>query len=62
MIIVTKLNDDPIVINAEMIKSLESHPDTIMTLLSGEKIIVKESVEVIIERVVAYKKVILGIV
>ncbi|MCH7787526.1 MAG: flagellar FlbD family protein [Chloroflexi bacterium] len=45
MITVTRLNDTRFVLNAEQIKTVESTPDTIITLLTGEKLMVKESPE-----------------
>ena len=56
MIRLTRLNDTELVINAEMIEFVEAIPDTIVTLVSGKKIMVNESVEQIVERVVEYKK------
>ena len=54
MIRLTRLNDRPFVLNAEQIKLLESTPDTMITLLSGERLIVKESVEEVVQRAVEY--------
>lgn len=56
MVTLTKLNNSPIVINAEMIESLEATPDTIITLNNGRKILVKESTDQVVERVLEYKK------
>ncbi len=56
MIEVTKLNHSTIVINAELIELIEETPDTIITMTTGRKILVKESTEVIIDRVIQYKK------
>lgn len=61
MIIITKKTKDvkEMVINAELIETVESTPDTIITLLNGNKVIVQESVEEIVEKVIEYKKKIL---
>lgn len=56
MIEVTKLNDDKFVLNAELIKTVEETPDTVITITTGNKYIVKESVEDVIKKVVTYKK------
>jgi flagellar protein FlbD len=56
MIRVTLLNDREIVINADLIELVEETPDTIITLSTDKKIIVKESVDEIISRVIAYKR------
>lgn len=54
MIAVTRLNGSGIVVNAELIKLVESTPDTIITLLNGERIIVKESMEEVVRRAIDY--------
>jgi flagellar protein FlbD len=46
----------PFVLNADLIKTLESVPDTVVTLLSGEKLLVRESVDEIVERVKEYRR------
>ena len=43
LIEVTKLNDDKIVINSDLIEIMETTPDTVITLNTGRKLIVKES-------------------
>lgn len=59
MIEVTRLNDRKILINAELIERVEESPDTMITLTSGSKLIVKESRQEIRDLVVSYKKEIL---
>ena len=56
MIKVTLLNDRNIYINAEMIELVEETPDTIITLSTDKKIIVKEKIDEIITRVISYKR------
>lgn len=56
MITVTRINDNPITINAELIEFVESTPDTIITTMTGKKIIVKDSVEEVIEKIVDYRQ------
>ena len=55
MIEVTRLNGAPIVVNAELIKFIEATPDTLISLTSGEKIMVKEPVDVVSARVLEYR-------
>ena len=43
MIDVTKMNGGSITVNADLIETVEETPDTIITLTTGKKIIVKES-------------------
>jgi flagellar protein FlbD len=54
MIGLTKLNNQSFVVNAELIKFIESTPDTLVTLTTGERILVKESTDEVIRRVVQY--------
>ena len=54
MITLTRLNQHEVVVNASHIATVESTPDTILTLLSGEKLIVKESPKQVVERVIRY--------
>ena len=56
MITATKLNDKDITINNDLIEVIESNPDTTITMTTGRKIIVKESVEDIIEKITAFKQ------
>lgn len=56
MIKVTRLNNTELAVNAELIEFVEETPDTIISLTTGKKIVVKESVNEIIRRVVGYKK------
>ncbi len=56
MIEVTGLNDVKFLINAELIERVEETPDTVITLTSGKKIIVKESRQEIKNLVILYKK------
>ncbi len=56
MIEVTRLNDKKLFINAELIEKVEESPDTIITLTSGNKLIVKESGQEIKNLVILYKK------
>lgn len=56
MIVVKKINCIEIVLNAELIETVESHGDTVISLTNGNKIIVKDTVEEIIEKVLAYRR------
>lgn len=56
MITVTRLSGQVMAVNAELIKFVESTPDTVITLTTGDVVIVKESVDVVHDRVVAYRK------
>ena len=55
MIQLTRLNGIPIVLNSDLIKTAEASPDTMLTLINGEKIIVREACDEVTERVLAYR-------
>jgi flagellar protein FlbD len=54
MIKVTRLNGDPIYINSALIEFIEETPDTMVTLTTGKKLIIKEHVEDIIKSILEY--------
>ena len=56
MVKLTLYNDADIVVNADLIESVERTPDTLISLTTGKKIMVKESVEDVISSVVAYRR------
>ncbi|MCI8447735.1 MAG: flagellar FlbD family protein [Eubacterium sp.] len=60
MIEVTRLNETKLVINSDQIEFVEETPDTVISFLSGKKIIVKESRQEIQNLVILYKKKILS--
>jgi len=55
MIHLTRLNGNPLVVNSELIKCAESSPDTVLTLINGEKIVVLESCDEVVSRTIAYR-------
>jgi flagellar protein FlbD len=55
MIELTRLNGNPMVLNSDLIKTAEAAPDTMLTLINGEKLIVRENTADVIERVLAYR-------
>ncbi|MGN0497255.1 MAG: flagellar FlbD family protein [Lachnospiraceae bacterium] len=56
MIELTKINDCKVTVNAEKIEMIEETPDTVVSLTTGKKIIVKESRKEIADLVISYKK------
>ena len=56
MIRLTKLNRAAVALNADLIKFVEASPDTVITLITGEKLIVCETTEEIIGKVIAFRK------
>ncbi|MGA2889796.1 MAG: flagellar FlbD family protein [Terracidiphilus sp.] len=55
MIELTRLNGTPMVLNSDLIKTAEASPDTMLTLINGEKLIVREDCGEVMERVIAYR-------
>ncbi len=55
MIELTRLNGSTMVLNSDLIKTAEASPDTMLTLINGEKLIVREDCADIAERVLAYR-------
>lgn len=55
MIKVTRLNNDTLVVNADLIEFLETTPETIICLTTGKKVMVRESIDQVIERVAEFK-------
>ena len=55
MIVLTKLNDRDIIVNCDVIEVIESTPDTTITTTSVRKIIVRDTVDEIIDKVVVFK-------
>jgi flagellar protein FlbD len=56
MISLTRLNDRQFVLNAEQIKTVEETPDTMVTLLGGERLVVKEPMTEVVRRAVEYAR------
>ncbi len=56
MIKVTRINDSELVVNADLIEFVEAIPDTIISLTTGKKIMVRETIDEIIERVASFKR------
>jgi flagellar protein FlbD len=56
MIKVTRLNGKEFIVNAELIQYLEETPDTVITLVNHEKLVVKESADEVVKRVVEYSR------
>ena len=56
MINLTRMNDTTYTLNSDLIEMVEETPDTIITLVSGKKLVVKESREDIISLVQSYKR------
>jgi flagellar protein FlbD len=60
MIELTRLNGHKMVVNSDLIKYAESSPDTMLTLINGEKVVVLEPCEEVLQRVTAYRAMLLA--
>ena len=60
MIYVTRLNHTSVVLNADLIEYVETTPDTVISLTTGQKLMVRETAEEIIARVVHYRRAIMA--
>ena len=56
MIQLTRLNGNPIALNSDLIKFVENALDTVITLINGEKVIVRENSNDVIQRIVDFRR------
>ena len=56
MIELTRLNKKPLVVNSDLIKFIENAPDTVITLITGEKVVVLESADQILEAIIRFRQ------
>jgi flagellar protein FlbD len=56
MIRLTRLNNKPLIVNSDLIKFVEQSPDTLVTLITGEKIVVLEKASEVLNRVIDFRR------
>ena len=56
MIRLTRLNHTPVVLNSDLIEHVEVTPDTVISLTTGQKIMVLESPDEVVERVIEFRR------
>jgi flagellar protein FlbD len=56
MIQLTRLNNSPLIVNSDLVKFVEQSPDTVITLVNGEKILVREKADEVLNRIVEYRR------
>ena len=56
MILITRLNGSQFYVNAELIRFVEGTPDTVISLIDGVKLVVRERPALIIERILTYRR------
>jgi flagellar protein FlbD len=54
MITLTRINQKPVVVNADLIRSVEQNPDTVITMINGDHIVVQESMADIVHKSIEY--------
>jgi flagellar protein FlbD len=59
MIQLTRLNSQPLALNSDLIKFVEQAPDTVITLITGEKVVVREKAQEVLNRVVQFRRAVL---
>ncbi len=60
MIALTRLNGQPMMVNCDLIEQIEETPDTVVTLVSGNKLIVRDSMADVRRKIVDFKRAIYG--
>jgi flagellar protein FlbD len=60
MIRLTRINQAPVVLNSDLIEHMESTPDTVIALTNGQKMVVRESAEEVIQKVIEFRRAIAG--
>lgn len=58
MVILTKLNNQLFTINSDLIETMEETPDTVIVMTTGNKFVVKETQQEVIEKIISYKQMI----
>ena len=56
MIKLTHLSGDEFVVNADLIRYVERRPDTFVTLTSGDRLVVRESMDEVVRRAIDYQR------
>ena len=60
MIQLTRLNHVPLIVNADLIEHVEVTPDTVVALTTGQKFLVLESADEVVEKVVDYRRAVMN--
>ena len=56
MIKLTRLGGEPFVLNADLVRYVEARPDTFITLTSGERLVVAETMDEVMLRAITYQQ------
>ena len=56
MIRLTRINHIPLVLNADLIEHVETTPDTVIAMTNGQKFMVRESADEVIQKVIEFRR------
>lgn len=56
MIKLTRLDGEPFILNADLIRYVEARPDTFITLTTGERVVVTETMDEVLQRAIEYQQ------
>jgi flagellar protein FlbD len=56
MIRLTRLNNQPMAVNSDLIKFVEQAPDTVLTLVTGEKLVVRETAQQVLDLILDFRR------
>jgi flagellar protein FlbD len=56
MIRVTRLNSSPLILNSDLIEHIETTPDTVIILTTGQSVRVREPAEEVVQRIVEFRR------
>ena len=56
MILLTRLNQNVLVLNSDLIEHIEATPDTVVSLTNGQKFVVRETSDEIVRRVIQFRR------
>lgn len=59
MIHLTRINHKPLLLNSDLIEHIEATPDTVITLTNGQKLVVTDSQEAVVEKIIEFRRSIL---
>jgi len=59
MIRLTRINHKPLVVNCDLIEHVETTPDTVITMTTGQKFVVLESADEVVQRVIQFRRAVL---
>jgi len=60
MIRLTRLSHTPVILNSDLIEYIESTPDTVITMTTGQKLMVSETADEVVHRIIDFKRGILA--